>query len=294
MRAFMEMILLVGLISVSGVAAYFYLLTQKKVVVSDDVEPLHTDLIIWLALSFAALVIVLFIYFGETKFAISENVGQVGDFIGGLTNPILSFCALIVLLRTTLIQVSEARKTTKFLSKQQEIMEKEKFENTFFQLLERLENYCEIHFRVKNDESGQRGSIGEAIAKSVYSRREEFNLLEKKKQIKVVKNFIRNETRSDVNFGLFKRVVRVLDLVDNSNLPMYWKKEYAVILRDAMYPPERILFIHAGFNSRARRVAIKRWRLELGLKSDRFASEIVEKYYRGEVSIKSRKDAELD
>lgn len=55
-----------------------------------------------------------------------------------------------------------------------------------------------------------------------------------------------------------------------------------MILRDAMYPPERVLFVNHVFNSKLRRESVKRWRLDFGLKSDRFASDIVERYYRSD------------
>ncbi|WP_138984514.1 hypothetical protein [Pseudomonas extremaustralis] len=59
----------------------------------------------------------------DQDFVIDNNIGQVGDFVGGLTNPILSFIALLVLLRTTMIQTAEARKTADFLERQMRFIE---------------------------------------------------------------------------------------------------------------------------------------------------------------------------
>lgn len=54
--------------------------------------------------------------------------GTFGDFIGGTLNPILSFLALIVLLRTYAMQREELKKT-------EETQKRQQFESTFFELL---------------------------------------------------------------------------------------------------------------------------------------------------------------
>lgn len=65
--------------------------------------------------------------------------GQIGDFIGGILNPLLSFCALIAVLYNLSLQREElslarkdARDAQSIQNKQSEIFERQNFESVFF------------------------------------------------------------------------------------------------------------------------------------------------------------------
>jgi len=69
--------------------------------------------------------------------------GQLGDFFGGVLNPILSFVAILAVLYTIRIQskeLSEAREETKIanktLIKQTQVFERQNFESVYFRMLE--------------------------------------------------------------------------------------------------------------------------------------------------------------
>ncbi|MEX5505797.1 hypothetical protein Q1J61_18570 [Pseudomonas putida] len=296
MRWFIEggLILFIVAITIYCYGAYRRNKKSKKAVgVGDEsVNPLSNAFIIWLALVIAALVLFAFAFLYGKRLNIENNIGQIGDFVGGLINPALSFLGLLVLLRTTLIQTIEARKTREFMGAQQKLMEMEKFENTFFQLLARLENYCENHFRgadSKSDKGGKGRKVtgGDISARPLYSRRAEFNALPNDQQNDAVTTFISEIVNRDVNFGLFKRVGSVVDLIDGSVLPLEWKQKYAVILRDSMYPPERILCLHHAYIHERRRELFKKWRLYHSLKSERFAANVVELAFRENAGLVS-------
>lgn len=61
--------------------------------------------------------------------------GTFGDFFGGTLNPILSFLALFVVLKTYLSQQKELKETQDILKEQSETQKRQRFENTFFELL---------------------------------------------------------------------------------------------------------------------------------------------------------------
>lgn len=85
------------------------------------------------------------LYFFNFSGALSEKPdvwGQFGDFIGGTLNPIFSLLALLALLATFTLQLQEFRLSTKELRNSAEAlmaqhlaMQRQIFENTFFQLL---------------------------------------------------------------------------------------------------------------------------------------------------------------
>lgn len=69
--------------------------------------------------------------------------GQIGDFIGGILNPVLSFCALIAVLYNLSLQREElalarkdARDAQDIQNRQSAIFKQQNFESVFFRLLE--------------------------------------------------------------------------------------------------------------------------------------------------------------
>jgi hypothetical protein len=62
--------------------------------------------------------------------------GTFGDFVGGLLNPLVAFLALFWLTRSVQIQRTELRETRAALDEQSATLEKQRFEDTFFALLD--------------------------------------------------------------------------------------------------------------------------------------------------------------
>jgi hypothetical protein len=117
------------------------------------VESIYSILVI----SFAASAILLVSWLVVKRFIKGEDIpsiqfhyfssaqywGQIGDFFGGLLNPILSFTAILLVLYTIRLQskeLREAREETrlanKTLAKQTLVFERQNFESVFFRMLE--------------------------------------------------------------------------------------------------------------------------------------------------------------
>ena len=90
--------------------------------------------------------------------------GQLGDFVGGILNPLLSFCALVAVLYNLSLQREElalarkdARDAQDIQNKQSAIFERQNFESVFFQLLE-VHSRLSGNMSIKFDEvPGRRG-----------------------------------------------------------------------------------------------------------------------------------------
>ncbi|KFF82337.1 hypothetical protein [Pseudomonas syringae] len=257
--------------------AYLYWKKGKAEVDVEEDQPLDSALVSWFALVFVFLIFCAFLYFGESHLNISDNIGQVGDFIGGLTNPVLSFLALLVLLRTTSIQTKEARKTSNFMGMQQSILEREKFENTFFQLLGQLESFCERHFRGDIEGSAR----GEEIAYELCEKYVEFSALEKEQQIQTATKYAK-AVLDDTNVVIMcNRAMRVVRFLNNSKIDMAVRRSYASILRDAIYPSECIIISSSCFvigDSFAE--LLKKWRI-VDLRHSYFVCKEIEYFYIG-------------
>jgi len=279
MQIYLELFLVLGATCLIVFGGELYFFKVKEKVGMKDVEPLNSRLIIIVAIIFAALIVVSFFNFGRFGVVIPADVGQVGDFIGGLTNPVLSFLALLVLLRTTLIQTNEARKTTAFMARQQDIMEKEKFEATFFQLLDRLDNYCELHLRIKDDVA--KIEVAKKIGRELFSKSEEFSKLGVREQIKKGAQHVESISDRDVYYAFVNRAVRVLRFINNSDLPMSWRRSFAALFKDTMYSHERIMLASYCFsNLKYARKLLRKWKVADSLKSHCYTSEVVERYYK--------------
>ena len=126
-----------------------------------DLKPLTpNDLkpFVWFAVVSIALVFGTYaFYFGGDVSVDHGRWGQFGDYIGGLLNPLfglLSFAALLVAL---VLQSKELHASTKelkasaaALEAQHEVLTKQSFENTYFQMLRRVgEIISEMNYRKK-------------------------------------------------------------------------------------------------------------------------------------------------
>ncbi len=265
--------LLVILVLLAGLSLYFWLKLRASDI-SEDVQPLDTGFIAWIAMVFVFLIVCSYVYFGENIPAVPENIGQIGDFIGGLTNPVLSFLALLVLLRTTRIQTLESRKTTDFMKAQHKIMEVEKFENTFFQLLAQLESHCEKHFRAK--ENGL--SYGKTLSAKLWGKYEEFGELPREEQLAAAMEHMEKLTDNADCIILAQRAMRIVRFLNKSTIALGTRRSYASILRDTIYPSECVIVLSNAYKFEPNRVLLKKWKI-VDLGDGYFPCPEVESYF---------------
>lgn len=193
--------------------------------------------IVILAILFAVAIIYLFFKSGGPEKA--DQLGPIGDYIGGLINPIFGFLSLIALLYTIKIQAEELKLTREELeatreelsrsAKAQEesskIFQQQQFETTFFNLLEQITS------QIKNFNETNRAKKSEGIYIEGY------NKIISKLQYKV-KNDIHLESVQeklnsyDINISsLFLLIYQAIKLVDEAPYPKENKKKYSNIIR---------------------------------------------------------------
>jgi hypothetical protein len=144
------------------------------------VKKIHDFLIdnaVSVALCMFVVVLAFYLYHFHTQ-VISEDVtkwGVFGDFIGGTLNPFLSFLALVILLRTFAMQKTELdlqreelKDTKELLRLQTQTQIKQRFESTFFELLnvhnQILSEITKEPIPIKTD-SADKKNLGETGAK---------------------------------------------------------------------------------------------------------------------------------
>lgn len=207
------------------------------------------------AFSFACIFVVsLYFFFAHLLPGSDVNLGEAGDFIGGLTNPLLSFAALIVLIRTTTMQNSvidkqlEAQQEQmdsqrKQMESQQQQLDSQKlltFRDHFYSL---RSNMWSISERMDKEDSAHVIEIYDRIRSERKSLAEKFpdageHKLEAKK---FLEKLIRHK-----DFDRFSLSVRrAMKQVDRNNLGE--KFDYAIIIRDSMTARERVIFLNWTF-----------------------------------------------
>lgn len=85
--------------------------------------------------------------------------GSFGDFVGGLLNPIVAFLALFWLTRSIQIQRSELRETRLALDEQSVTLKTQRFEDTFFSLLDQHNKVLETLSDRRSTPAGPRSEI---------------------------------------------------------------------------------------------------------------------------------------
>lgn len=186
----------------------------------------------------------------DFKIEANENWGPIGDFIGGLLNPIFSLIALFALLATIKIQVKEldytnkqlknsheelnltreevslARKATedssKALIEQSNSIKIQNFENTFFKMLD-LHNQIVDNF-----------SIGEPVYKRGSSLIvESTNIINKREAINHIcvkfDNHIKRSIDNPYFKGSFKKIYNYLHQTDQELIGHYFGTIYQIL-----------------------------------------------------------------
>lgn len=84
---------------------------------------------------FAAVIFGIFLLYAGLNGKPAENLGPIGDWFGGMLNPLIAFLALIGLAKSVSLQRETLSETTDGLAKQHALQQKQLSRQTFFDLL---------------------------------------------------------------------------------------------------------------------------------------------------------------
>ncbi|MCC6076939.1 hypothetical protein ACFPTX_04485 [Pseudomonas sp. GCM10022188] len=276
----MRSILEIALIS-TILLLMIYVCYKQKIEPGTHQKHIPANLMIIYSGTIVAIIIATFITTQLEEIEINGDIGQVGDFVGGLLNPIFSFMALIVLLRTTKIQIQEIQKSSEALLQQKEVTEREKFENTFFKLIDRFEDFCTQYTRAVINDDGTtravfiRGQIKE-ISQLIQPQEPT------KEQVKKIKKEIDKlfHKSLDNNISFMRRGFLALYFIDDSKLKPNEKEFYARYFFDSFAKNERYIFIMFAYAIGTRSKALTRkYGIGENIKPALYISEHIEKYF---------------
>lgn len=183
--------------------------------------------------------------------------GQFGDYVGGLTNPALSFLALLVLLQTFRMQLKESKKTSKSLQRQLDIIEREKFENTFFKLLDRVSAHSDTHLQAINS---QGSTLASRLKGLLRKNTIELDKLEWREGVTASIDYISKVLKKDWHrtHAFARRASQCLYFIDESNLLDSEKEFYITLFLNSFEKYELSLYLTISFAYSEKTVTIVR------------------------------------
>jgi hypothetical protein len=247
-------------------------------------QPYSNSVIIGGALILGALVILVFTVLYGRPLRINNDIGQIGDFIGGLVNPILGFLGLLVLLRTSLLQTIELRKTTELMVEQKRLMEIERVDTVFHKFMERYEQRAGKTLRATDG-----GLLVSAKKlKSLLEGRELVESLSGREKLKKIEKLVEAELDFDDLKMCFDYALRVFNVIYNAQITEPEKEEYYSIFIEFLEPIEAILLLTFAFVYWKKSRKRFRKHLDIGsFKGEFFLSDWIYNYYTGDGAANS-------
>lgn len=183
-----------------------------------------------------------FIRFSESFSKDEATWGQFGDYIGGILNPLFSMIGIYALLHTIKLQSKELHESTEQLKNsaialdlQNNVLVRQQFENTFFQLFEVFNQLVKnmLLTTLKDKKNYGREGINKVYFQRIkfvlYSNSTRKNI--EKSELKDIE-FLLKSLKINVELSAyFRTLYSIIKFVDNSQLPFEDKKFYTNLVR---------------------------------------------------------------
>lgn len=234
-----------------------------------------------LAFAFFTIVAVVgvFVLLLWLKIDVTTNLGQVGDFVGGILNPILSFLALIAIVSSMSLQEKELSSTVESLKSQEEIFKIQNFESSLFNLL--------AMFRQRRQELVYIGSDKKEIAASKQVAIEINKHCVRMAGERGVsdlsahrngRKFISEQMDSIVGSVIVDQIFMIRRFIDNALLSESQKKFYYTLAYKDFDLYERVLVCNLAIYYRWWREILKKNKL-MDIRGDWLASPFLVSYF---------------
>lgn len=206
--------------------------------------PSFLKLLFAISVILAFIVIGLYFYHFNSIFSVAQDAwGQLGDYIGGLLNPLFSFTALCALFYTIKLQSKELHESTEQLKNsaaalalQNEVLVTQRFETTFFQLFELFNQLI----RTMSGTINNHIYYSKVFISEFYSNSVQCYQLEQ--EISAIKTLLHAEPQ----FGAyFRTLYSIIKFIDNNTLDYADKKFYANLVRAQLSNAELALLFYS-------------------------------------------------
>lgn len=206
------------------------------------------------------------------------NIGQVGDFVGGLLNPVLSFLALIAIVYSISVQEKELASTVSSLRAQEEIFKIQNFENSLFSLLAMQRNRRGEQLEVV---SGKEVKVYVRLARELRTERKRIDGLglSKRRAHAVAKESIKKITSNDSSRLLLSHVLMILGLLKSAGLSDEQYRRYIELAFSDIQAYELAVFVNNAINVKPLRRMIRKYGLS-NINDQYCLSPLMNSYYK--------------
>jgi hypothetical protein len=183
-----------------------------------------------------------------------SDYGELGSFIGGVTTPFLSIAAFILLYRTYKSQKEELDNTRKVMQAQNETIEKQQFESTFFKMLDLYNSIVSnMHIVIKGIHSppeiyGRDCFIYFYTHFGYIYQRQKKKYRNENEVVLIKAAYIELFTEFEIQLEYyFRNLLQIIKFVDSSTVKS--KLDYMNILKAQFSANELLLVFYMGLSS---------------------------------------------
>ncbi|MCK6186842.1 hypothetical protein [Pseudomonas sp. EYE_354] len=232
------------------------------------------------AASLVVSVVLLFALLYFIGVNVETNLGQVGDFVGGILNPLLSFMAFIAILVSISVQEKDISVSIDSLKEQEKILRVQAFESSFFNLLsmlrERRAEYCFVDAAGNKTKHCKRTANNIMKLRRALDAKGAFTLTAAKRAHRFVKNNLEKMSAAGINRQFFL----VRDVIESGSLSERQKKHYYKIFMSDLDSYERAVLVNNTLVLKMTRKLFRKHGL-VSLRDSWIISPSLYKYYNG-------------
>jgi hypothetical protein len=211
---------------------------------------------------------------------ISSDAGSIGDFFGGVLNPIVSIIAIITLIRVSQRQTQEFKRNIEILESEKQIYEREKLENTLFKLLEQVEKSAENFAKRKtNNPDGtiKKTSIALELSKAIDSEIRKSKPVSEISKYKIVKKVSKEflAKNNDTVVLMLGKIHTILSMIESQKIEN--KRKLVRYLINTIYP--EVCYLIAVYSLCSSDKSLRRLIRKTG-----FAGHIVPEYFKSNIA----------
>lgn len=217
--------------------------------------------IVGFAIGLVVAVVLAFFLLISLDINVTTNLGQVGDFVGGLLNPLLSFMALIAILLSISAQEKDIAASLDALSRQEEILKYQSFESSFFNLLTMLRERRKEFVYVGKD--GRPVPLAERTAKNIrnFRKRLDARAISDRKRHSLAIDFVAKNSNVLLVGSLRRQLNTIRRFISEKGLSIEKRKYYYRVALDDFTPYESLVLVNFYISNKKNRKFIRKYGL---------------------------------
>jgi|GEM_PF-2089276 len=213
---------------------------KKRIIFSTFLIIIGLGIIIW----FISQLLIVENYFNPENPINLTGIGQIGDFIGGMSGTLFTLVGVILLFETLALQRTE-------LAESRKVFEKQQFENTFFNLLNLYQEITKSMHVDEFDFHTERTHTGKDFFKQQKLRfyldfQPKYKYAQNRKSatVQYMKMYVESKEQTA---HYFRTLYRIFSIISHSDFTSQEKMNYAKIVRAQLSESELFFIYYNAF-----------------------------------------------